>query len=88
MRLAILTLAAIASLGVGLAAGGRQSAQAPSASGYLFRADTGLLVFHVHRERSADFEEVINQITIGAEQVASAANAGNKRNARRGGRTS
>lgn len=36
-----------------------------AASDYHFAADTGLLVFHVHRERTTDFESVMQVVAQG-----------------------
>lgn len=66
MRSAVVALAILIGL---CAASPRAAAQTPTASpavsDYQFGADTGLLVFHVHRERTADFEAVMQRIGDG-----------------------
>ncbi|ODS57000.1 MAG: hypothetical protein ABS36_05730 [Acidobacteria bacterium SCN 69-37] len=63
MRTAVVALAVSVSVVVAVGA----VAEAPpgqtrDASDYQFGADMGLLVFHVHRERAADFEAVMTRL--------------------------
>jgi hypothetical protein len=65
MRSAVVALAVLIGLSV---ASSRAAAQTPAVSvvpDYQFGADTGLLVFHVHRDRTADFETVMHRIGEG-----------------------
>lgn len=58
-------------LGLGVApVSARAQAPAPS-SDYRFSAATGMLVFHVHRDRTADFELVMSRITTGLRATSS-----------------
>lgn len=58
-------VAAIA-MGLGVPAYGAPAPVAQTASDYQFgAADTGLLVFHVHRDRTADFESVMQVVGQG-----------------------
>jgi len=72
MRPAVTALAVV----IGLVAPLPSSAQATpavpgaTASDYHFAADTGLLVFHVHRDRTADFEAVMQRLAEGLRSTA------------------
>lgn len=65
MRSAVTALA----ISIGLCAaplhGAGQTAAPSAESDYRFGANTGLLVFHVHRDRTADFEAVLQRIGEG-----------------------
>ena len=76
MRPVVLALAV--TLGGGFGSGSpvaplaAQEALGTSAVGdYLFGANTGLLVFHVHRERTSDFEQVMRRIAVGLQTTTS-----------------
>jgi hypothetical protein len=70
MRSAVTALAVLIGLG---AASPRAAVQTPASaaaaatvvSDYRFGAGTGLLVFHVHRDRTADFEAVMQRVAEG-----------------------
>jgi len=73
MRPAVIAL----TVWIGLsAAPARLGAQAPpavpaAATDYRFGAATGMLVFHVHRDRTGDFEQVMTRIATGLRATSS-----------------
>jgi hypothetical protein len=73
MRPAVIAL----TVWIGLSASpSRLMAQAPpavpaSAADYRFGAPTGMLVFHVHRDRTGDFEQVMNRVATGLRATSS-----------------
>jgi hypothetical protein len=70
MRPAVLLFAAALLVGIGAAVARPAAGQAVSTAGdYLFSANTGLLVFHVHRERTRDFEQVMGRIATGLQNT-------------------
>lgn len=71
MRPDVLTLAVVIGVGSAAVVDARQDASvaAPAVADYQFGAGTGLLVFHVHRERAAVFEEVMARIGDGLQNT-------------------
>lgn len=66
MRSAVVVLAILIGLcATSVRAAAQTPAASPVVSDYRFGADTGLLVFHVHRDRTADFEAVMHRIGEG-----------------------
>lgn len=74
MRFAVTAVAVLIGLGAAPLAGAVQApAGPPVASDYHFSAGTGLLVFHVHRDRMADFETVMRRIAEGLKSTSNPA---------------
>lgn len=73
MRPAVIALAVFMGLAAAPARAGAQSTlPASSAAGeYRFGSAVGMLVFHVHRERAADFEHVMSRVTRGLQAMSS-----------------
>lgn len=68
MRAAVTALAVLIGLGAASPRAAVQTAASAAAtvvSDYRFGAGTGLLVFHVHRDRTADFEAVMQRVAEG-----------------------
>lgn len=77
MRCAVTAVAVLIGLGAASLSGAVQApAGPPVASDYHFSAGTGLLVFHVHRDRTADFEVVMQRLAEGLKSTSNPARRG------------
>lgn len=70
MRRHVVTFAACVAWGMSAAPAAAQ-ARPPGSTDYRFEASTGLLVFHVHSDRTRDFEAVAARISQGLEAATS-----------------